>query len=382
MALEQQLIGINKLKMNNFLRITQPNLGEEELKEVRKVFNSGYLTGGPKVEEFESVFAKFIGTKYAFSTTSATTALHLSLVTLGIGRGDEVLIPDFTFPATANVVMQVGAKPILVDIDLDTFNISFEDLEKKISNKTRAIIPVHLFGMSADMDPIIKLAKKKGLKVLEDAACASGTTYKNRMCGSLGDLGCFSFHPRKIITTGEGGMITTNNFKLADKIRLYRNHGGIRKKGRYTFVENGFNYRVSDIAAAIGLVQMQKIKKLIAKREKIAKLYKKHLNQIPGVKIPQVPSWGNHIYQSYVVLLDKKINRDKIIEQLKKAGVESTIGTYSIHTQPFFYKKYGNQTRSLPNSYIAFKQSLALPFHAQLTETEIDFITRQLLRLI
>ena len=234
------------------MRLNIPLTDHREIEEIKKVLSTGYLTQGPKTAEFEKKVADLIGCRHAFAMSSCTTALHLALVVLGIKEGDEVLVADFTFPATANVVVQQGATPILVDIDLNTFTMNVNDMKRKMTNKTKAIIPVHAFGCSADMDPIMKLANQYGIPVIEDAACAIGTTYYGRYCGNLGTIGCFSFHPRKVITTGEGGMITTNDDELAERIHLLRNHGGVRSGRWYTYEAAGFNYRMSDIQGAVG----------------------------------------------------------------------------------------------------------------------------------
>src|SRR5262249_25152874 len=247
------------MTVETFMRLAASYTDEDEISEIRGVLDSGYLTQGPKVAEFERLVAGSVGTRYAFATTSATTALHLSLVALDVGPGDEVLVPDFTFPATANVAIQQGARPVLVDIDLETFTIDVNDLAEKITPRSRAIIPVHTFGLSADMGPILELADVHGLAVVEDAACAIGATYYGKPVGGLAETGCFSFHPRKVITTGEGGMITTGDDLLAEKIQLLRNHGGVRREGRFTFEASGYNYRMSDILAAVGVAQMRKL---------------------------------------------------------------------------------------------------------------------------
>ena len=213
-----------------FIRLALPCTDQDELEEIRAVLATGYLTQGPKVAEFERLVAARVGSRYAFAMSSCTTALHLSLVVAGVGPGDEVLVSDFTFPATANVVVQQGARPVLVDIDLDTLAMSVDDAATRVTARTKAIVPVHPFGLAADMDPILALAARHGLAVIEDAATAIGATYWGRPCGSLGQLGCFSFHPRKVITTGEGGMITTSDEGLAERIRLLRSHGGRKRQ--------------------------------------------------------------------------------------------------------------------------------------------------------
>lgn len=364
--------------------LTIPEINFQEIKnELKNIFQSGILTKGPKVGQFEKVVAKYIGTKYAFATTSCTTALHLSLAAIGIKRGDEVLVPDFTFPATANVVVQQGATPVLVDINLDNYTIDIKDLEEKITKRTRAIIPVDAFGCPVDMLSILKIAKKYNLFVIEDAACALGAEYRGRKCGSLAATGCFSFHPRKLITTGEGGMIVTNNKTLARKIEILRNHGGVLNKNRfYRFEMAGFNYRMSEVQAVMGIAQMKKIEEIIRKRKKLAKIYSAALREIKEVKLPREVSYGEHIFQSYVVLLDKKIDRDKVIQKMKKKGIETTLGTYALHAQPYFIEHYGYKPGELKNSFGAYNRTITLPFYPKLTRRQIEYIFKTLKTII
>ncbi len=364
------------------IRLCLPFTDQAELEAVADVLASGYLTQGKKVEEFERRVADYVGTKYAFATSSCTTALHLSLVALGIGPGDEVLVPDFTFPATANVVVQQNAVPVLVDINLETFTINFQDLESKITPKTKAIIPVHAFGLSADMDPIVQIAKYYGFAVVEDAACALGASYKDLKCGAIGGLGCFSFHPRKSITTGEGGMITTNDDLFAERIRLLRSHGGVRRNGRFIFEDAGFNYRLSEIHAAVGIKQMDKLEWILSRRKELSALLSERIEGIEGIIPPRQPDYGRHTFQSYVVLLHKNIDQDKIIEQMYERGIETTIGTYALHVQPFFARKYGYKPGAIANSYVAYKNSLTLPLYADMEYTQIEFIISSLKKII
>lgn len=360
------------------MRLNIPFTDNRELEEIAKVLATGYLTQGPKTVEFEKLVADLIGCKYAFAMSSCTTALHLALVVAGVGAGDEVLVPDFTFPATANVVVQQGAIPVLVDIKLDTFTIDPADLRTKITPRTKAIMPVHTFGCAADMEPILQIASEHNLVVIEDAACAMGTTYNGRYCGNLGQMGCFSFHPRKVITTGEGGMITTNDDELADKIRLLRSHGGIRVGNWFQYEAAGFNYRLSDIQGAVGVVQMEKLATLIERKQHWANLLKEKLSKIPGVMLPQEPSWGGHIYQSFVILVQEVISRDSIIAELKTRDIETTLGTYALHDQPFFQRQYGYVSGQLSQSHIAFTQSITLPLYPQMNEGDLDLIASNL----
>lgn len=360
------------------MRLSIPVLDNRELEEIAKVLATGYLTQGPKVAKFEQLVAQMIGCKYAFAMSSCTTALHLALVVLDIKPGDEVLVADFTFPATANVVVQQGAIPVLVDIDLDTFAINIEDLRGKLTPKTKAIIPVHAFGCSANMDPILEVAGEYGIPIIEDAATAIGTTYYNRYCGNIGLMGCFSFHPRKMITTGEGGMITTNDDRLADSIRLLRSHGGVRIGNWFEYEAAGFNYRLSDVQGAIGIAQMEKLPNLIERKRMLAHQLKERLRQVKGIQLPCEPAWGGHIYQSFVILVDKNLNRNQIIEYLRERDIETTLGTYALHVQPFFQREYGYISGQLPNSHAAFTQTITLPLYPQMTETDLDIVTTQL----
>ncbi|OGC04158.1 hypothetical protein A2276_06055 [candidate division WOR-1 bacterium RIFOXYA12_FULL_43_27] len=364
------------------IRLAKPWLDADEMKEIEAVLASGYLTQGPKVVEFEKLVAKYIGVKEAIATTSATTALHLSLAALNIKAGDEVLVSDFTFPASANVIVQQGAKPILVDIDLDTFTVNIDDLISKVTAKTKAIMPVHAFGLSADMGPILDLAKSKGMQIVEDAACAIGTTYYGKHCGSFGTTGCFSFHPRKVITTGEGGMITTNDNKLAERICLLRNHGGQKRSNQSIFVAAGYNYRLSDVLAAIGIAQMRKLDKIITRKQELAKLYDEKLSKLSEIKVTSVPPWGGQVNQSYVIILSEQIDRDQVIELLKKEDIETTLGTYALHAQPFFQQKFGYKTGQLLNSARAYAQALTLPLYAQMNEVNIERVVKTLKEVI
>lgn len=360
------------------MRLTIPYIDSREAEEVSKVLASGYLTQGPKVAEFEKLVSQKIGSQYGFAMSSCTTALHLALVVAGVQQGDEVLLADFTFPATANVVVQLGAIPILVDIDLDTYTINVEDLRAKITPNSRVVIPVHAFGCSADMDPIRDVAREHHLIVIEDAACAIGTTYYSEFCGNMGEMGCFSFHPRKVITTGEGGMITTNIPELAKSIQLLRSHGGVKTGYWYQFEAAGFNYRLSDIQGAVGVIQMAKLDEIIERRRFLAGELKQRLQSVPGFQMPSDPKWGGHIYQCFVIMVDDNLNRDQIIEDLHEEGIETTLGTYALHDQPFFQRTYQYQSGQLSSSHMAFTRTITLPLYPQMTLDDLDIIAEKL----
>ncbi|MFN8380549.1 MAG: DegT/DnrJ/EryC1/StrS family aminotransferase [Anaerolineales bacterium] len=364
------------------IRLNIPFTDDRELEEISKVLSTGYLTQGPKTVEFEQLVADYIGCKYAFAMSSCTTALHLALVVLDIKPGDEVLVADFTFPATANVVVQLGAIPVLVDIDLDTLTMNPDDLRRKITPRTKAIIPVDAFGCAADFDPILAIASEHNIPVIEDAATAIGTKYYDRYCGNLSTMGCFSFHPRKVITTGEGGMITTNDARLADRIKLLRSHGGVRIGSWFQYEEAGFNYRLSDVLGAIGVAQMEKLSWLVERKQQLAGLLSERLSKIRGIRIPIEPKWGGHIYQSYVILVDEGISRDRVVEDMKARGVETTLGTYALHDQPFFQKKFGYRSGDIVNSHAAFARTITLPLYPQLKESELDLIADALMQSV
>ncbi len=358
--------------------LARPGVGAEELEEVRGVLESGILTQGPKVAELERMVAELVGARHAFATTSATTALHLSLVAAGIGPGDEVLLPDFTFPATANVVVQQGAAPVLVDVDLETFAIDPADLEERITPRSRAVMPVHPFGLPADMGSVMDVAGRHDLVVVEDAACALASTVDGRQAGGIGLAGCFSFHPRKSITTGEGGMITTSDDALAGRIGLLRSHGGVRESGRFRFEAAGFNYRMSDILAAVGVAQMRRLDDVLATRRRVAAWYDDRLAGWEAVRAPTTPDGRTHTFQSYVVLLDEDIDRDAVIRSLAEDGIESTIGTYALHAEPFFSRAFGLVPGDRPRSWRAYRSSLALPLHGGLSEGDADRVVDRL----
>jgi dTDP-4-amino-4,6-dideoxygalactose transaminase len=387
--------------------ITKPYLGEEEKKAVNAVLESGWLVQGPRVAEFEQMVCEYSGAKFAKATTSCTTALHLALVALGIGPGDEVIIPSFTFIASANAVEYTGAKPVFVDIDLETFNISPEEMEeyleraKKRGSKVKAVMPVHLFGLCADMDAIMKLVKRYNLVVVEDAACALGSLFNSKHAGTLGDVGCFSFHPRKPITTGEGGMVTTDNPEIASKVQSLRDHGAAvsdlarHEKGGFilpAFDVRGYNYRMTDIQGAIGVEQIKKFPWIVEKRIERAKRYDKELKDVEWLQTPSVPDGYKHTYQSYVTLVRnpklKQLNpdailelnqfRNKIMASLEEKGVATRQGTHAVHTLSYYKKRYNLKDEDYLYSFAADKLSMTLPLYPQMTDEEQEYVIAQI----
>ncbi|GAA2929318.1 DegT/DnrJ/EryC1/StrS family aminotransferase [Microbacterium luteolum] len=356
------------------MRLNIPLTGAPEVDAVREVIESGYLTQGAKTAAFEDAVRGYTAARHAAAVSSATTGLHLALVALGVQPGDEVVIPGFSFPATANAVIQQGATPVFVDIDEATFNLDPALLDAAVTDRTRAIMPVHAFGLCADMDAINAVAARHDLPVLEDAACALGGTYGGRHAGTLGTAGVYSFHPRKIITTAEGGMITTDDDELAKRIAVLRAHGAVRGELYMEFVEAGFNYRLSDVHAAIGLAQMTRIDDIVSGRRRAASELTSRVSGIEGVQVPTEPAGTAHTFQSYVVLLDDRIDRDEVIRRMRTRDIETTLGTYGMHLQPYFRERFGIPDEALPHTTRAHHQALTLPLYPQLTEDDMDAI--------
>lgn len=356
------------------MRLNIPLTGAPEVDAVREVIESGYLTQGAKTAAFEDAVRGYTAARHAAAVSSATTGLHLALVALGVQPGDEVVIPGFSFPATANAVIQQGATPVFVDIDEATFNLDPALLDAAVTDRTRAIMPVHAFGLCADMDAINAVAARHELPVLEDAACALGGTYGGRHAGTLGTAGVYSFHPRKIITTAEGGMITTDDDELAKRIAVLRAHGAVRGELYMEFVEAGFNYRLSDVHAAIGLAQMTRIDDIVSGRRRAASELTSRVSGIEGVQVPTEPAGTAHTFQSYVVLLDDRIDRDEVIRRMRTRDIETTLGTYGMHLQPYFRERFGIPDEALPHTTRAHHQALTLPLYPQLTEDDMDAI--------
>lgn len=375
--------------------ISRPFFGVEEQRAIVEPLESGWVVQGPKVAEFEQRFGAYTGSPNCVATTSATTALHLALVALGVGPGDEVIVPAFTWVATANVVEMQGAKPVFVDIDLETFNVDVKQLETAITPRTKVIMPVSLFGLSADMSPIMALAARRGIKVVEDDACATGAWYRGKHAGTLADIGCFSFHPRKAITTGEGGMVITANAAIAGHVRSLRDHGAsksdlARHHGARSYILPdfnmvGFNYRMTDLQAAVGVVQMQRLEDLLARRIAVAQRYDRALASIDWLALPSTPEGSVHGYQSYVTLFRPEPpsirnvpalheRRNAFMDEMERAGVATRPGTHAVHMLGFYREKYGIRPADFPNAYIADQLTVALPLFAQLTEEEQSYV--------
>lgn len=385
-------------KMN--VPIARTSLSEEEIQSVLGPLRSGWLVQGPKVREFEDKWSAFTGARHSIAVTSCTTALHLSLAALGFGPGDEAIVPAFTWIATANVVEHLGGKVVFCDIDLNTFNLDVKDAAKKITPLTKAILPVHLFGLSADMDPVMALARAHGLWVVEDAACGFGSTYQGRHVGTLGDTGCFSFHPRKAITTGEGGMITTQSDVLAEKLRRLRDHGAAmtdlqRHMGARPYLladhpDAGYNQRMTDLQAALGAAQMERAQAIIDERRRLAAIYDEAFAKLPWLKTPAHSTGYGHGYQSYPCLFQpepllpnsiERVNRmrNEWMDRLQQAGISTRPATHAVHMLTFYREKYGLEPTDFPNAWAANDCSISLPIFHGMTEAEQQHVIKNVL---
>ncbi len=357
--------------------IAKPLLGEEEYNAVKRVLESGILAHGPEVEEFEREFAEYIGVEYAVAVANGTAALDIALKAIGVKKGDEVITTPFTFIATANSILFQGAKPVFADIDPRTYNIDPEDVLNKITSKTKAIIVVHLYGQPADMKALKEIAEDHKLYLIEDSAQAHGAEYNGVKVGSIGDVGTFSFYPTKNMTTGEGGMITTNDRRIAEKAKLLRNHGQAEK---YLHVELGWNLRMTSIAAAIGRVQLRKLDKFNEARRGNAEILSREISRIKGLKPPYTDPRVKHVYHQYVIWVDEEypLSRDELKKYLEEKG----IGTAIHYPRPVFqqplYVKLGYPQDICPNSIKASKHVLSIPVHPALSMSDLEYVIEAL----
>jgi dTDP-4-amino-4,6-dideoxygalactose transaminase len=362
--------------------VMRPWLGEEEAAAAAGAVASGWVAQGPRVAEFEAAFAQAIGASYAVAVSSCTTALHLTLIAARVGPGDDVIVPSLSFIATTNAVRYVGAEPVFADVDLATQNMTPATVEAALTPRTRAIIVVDQAGVPADLDPIRALANARGIMVIEDAACAVGSVYRGRPAGAGAELAAYSFHPRKLLTTGEGGMVTTADSAVAARIRRLREHGmDVSAADRHRskqpvlehYVEVGFNFRMTDVQAAIGLVQLGKVADMVARRRELAARYHDLLAGIPGLSMIGDPDYGTTNYQSFWVLLpdDAPISRDDLLRELAKNGISARRGIMAAHREPAYA---GHPHGPLPVTDKLTARSLILPLFHQLTEAEQDLV--------
>ncbi len=380
--------------------IARTSLTDSEIQSVLGPLKSGWLVQGPKVREFEDKWSEFSSAQESIAVTSCTSALHLSLAALGFGPGDEAIVPSFTWISTANVVEHLGGKVVFCDINLDTFNIDVAQIESKITERTKAILPVHLFGLSADMDPIAEIAKKHDLWVVEDAACGFGAKFKGRHVGCFGDTGCFSFHPRKAITTGEGGMVTTNDAELAARIRRLRDHGAAmtdlqRHLGARPYLladhpDAGYNQRMTDLQGALGSAQMDRAKEIVQERQRLARRYDQAFTGLKYLRVPVANQDYEHGYQSYPCLFEpegtslscvKAINekRNNWMDELQHNGISTRPATHAVHMLSFYSEKYKLKPEDFPNAYLANHCSISMPIFHGMKKDEQDLVIEKVL---
>jgi dTDP-4-amino-4,6-dideoxygalactose transaminase len=350
------------------IRLARPDVGEPELAAIAEVLASGQLTMGPRVEAFERALEDAVGTAHAVAVSSGTAALHLAMLALGVGEGDEVILPAYTFPATANVVELCGARSVLVDVDPDTFLIRPELVGQAVTSRTRAVLAVHLFGRPVEWEQL-QTAVPQEIPLVEDAAGALGARYRETPCGALGVLACLSFHPRKIVTTGEGGAVTTDEAELADAVRRLRHHG-IGAGETVDIARPGLNYRLPDVLCALGIPQLERLDALLTARERVAGWYTERLEHLVGT--PKASDGDRHGWQAYVVALDR---RDEAIAGLRAEGIEAQIGTYAVNRLSA-YRDRG----SFPGADAAFERALALPFAATMMEDDVDRVATAVAR--
>jgi perosamine synthetase len=373
------------------MKLTAPSFDKAELEMLEACLTSRWVTQGPLTQRFEQLVAARHKAKHAIATTSCTAALHLAMMALGLGRGDEVIVPAFTWVTSANCAEYVGARPVLADIDLATYNLDPAAFAAAITPHTRAVVVVHLFGLAADMGLILETAKEHGIAVIEDAACAIGTNWAGRPVGTLGDIGCLSFHPRKIITTGEGGMVLTDRDDLAAAMRSLRNHGSTgpppaddESHGPWTmatFDRVGFNLRLSDIQAAVGVAQMAKLDRLLAERRGRAERYSRLLDGIQELALPdRAGDVAGHTYQSYVVRLadgDRR-RRNAVMAALAARDIETRPGTHAVHRLGFYARKYGYEPDDFPNATRGEDTTITLPIFPGMTDADQDAVVAAL----
>jgi perosamine synthetase len=372
---------VSLLVHRNFLPLARPDIREEDIELVNEVLRSGNLVQGNYVEKLEKAFADYHNVKYAIAVSSGTATLHLALKVLGIGKGDEVIVPALSYVATANVVELVGATCVFVDVDERTFNIDVNKIEEKTNDKTKAIIPVHEFGLACNVEAICDLASKYNIPVIEDAACALGARQNGKLVGSFGRLGSFSLHPRKSITCGEGGVLLTNDDVLASKLRQLRNHGIQMDNGQMNFVEAGFNYRMTDFQAALAWSQFQRLQRILNYKTELASVYFSAISNNKFL-LPVVPENCDHTWQTFHLLLSEELDQKQTIEVLKKQNIGTNYGAQCIPAQTYYHNKYGlNAPVLFPNAYKAFTKGLAVPIYERLTKNDIFYISQTINQL-
>lgn len=362
--------------------MSAPDIDESDIQEVLSVLRSGRLALGPKAKEFEEMMADYVGVKHAIAVSSGTAGLHILVRALGISEGDEVLVPSFTFAASVNVILYEKAIPVFVDIEPETYNLDPEDLERKITKKTKAIMAVDVFGHPAEWDEILKIAEKYNLRVIDDSCEALGAEYKGKKIGQFGDSAVFAFYPNKQMTTGEGGVIVTNNDEIARLARSLRNQGR-GEMGAWLYHERlGYNYRMDEMSAALGVSQLRRIETFLQKRDKVAKMYTQKLKKYSWVKTPVVKPYVRMSWFVYVITLEKGLDRDKVISEMEKEGIPARGYFSPIHLQPYIREMFGTREGMLPITEDISKRTLALPFHNNLSEAEVEEVVSVLEKVV
>lgn len=379
---------------DTYLSYSHQWIDDDDIETIINVLKGEYLTSGPKIEQFEKKFANYVGAEYAVAISSGTSALHAACYAAGIGKGDEVITTPITFAASANCILYCDGIPVFADVDFESYNISPKEIEKRITSKTKAIIPVHFTGQPCDIDEIHKIAKNYNLIVIEDAAHALGAKYKGKILGSLSDMTIFSFHPVKHITTGEGGMITTNDYKLYKKLVLFRNHCITREKKLlynteegdwyYEQLDLGYNYRITDIQCALGISQLDKLDKFIARRREIAEMYNKALSNIDGVIIPYQKKWANSSWHLYVIQIELekfKVGRKEIFQALRAENIGVNVHYIPVYYHPY-YQNLGYKKGLCPNAEKLYERFITIPLYPKMTDRDVFDVVNALKKVL
>lgn len=371
-------------KATKYLPFHSALIDEEDIQAVVEVLRSGWLTTGPRVKQFEAAFASYVGAMHAVAVSSCTAALHLALAAIGLEEGDEVILPTMTFASTGEVVCYFKARPVLVDCERNSFHVSAEEIERAITPRTRAIIPVHYGGCPADLDSILEIGRRHNVPIIEDAAHALPAFYRDKPIGSFGDITCFSFYATKTLTTGEGGMATTGNPEYSERMRILSLHG-ISKDAykryttegswRYQILDVGYKYNMTDLQAALGLSQLAKCDFMQQRREAIAAQYSAELSSISGLRLPEVPTDRSHAWHLYVVQIDQHafpVGRDRFIEELKQRGIGTSVHFIPLHTHPLYADRFGYQSRQFPNAERQFESAVSLPIYPSMSPSDVE----------